>query len=183
MRITYSLIAVWAIMFLLSKSTNITKQLCGKGIVNIGKEYYRYLTASLLHTNFVHLLINATALFWIGYLYERQVGSLEFFFIAIICAISTQFIFSIIYRGSDMSVGGSIYNFALCGFGVVMALFVPAFPKMQLGTWCGNWIVVYLIASNFPVLSFVNASTLVIHGIAFAVGAISAIMCCLLGIR
>jgi hypothetical protein len=64
-----------------------------------------------------------------------------------------------------------------------MQLLVPGYPKMALGTWSGNWLIVYLIAGNIPVLSFMNVTTLMIYLIAFAVGALAALGCWRLGLR
>ena len=46
------------------------------------------------------------------------------------------------------SLGGSGYNFALCGFALAMQLLVSDFPKMTFDTWSGNWLISYLIMSN-----------------------------------
>lgn len=176
------IIVVWIIVWCLVTTKNIAPALSGKGISHIGKEYYRFFTAGITHTNFIHLIVNVCAMFWIGYLYEHKIGTVEFIGIGVICAVISQVIFLCIYRNATESIGGSTYCFALCGFGLAMQFFVPEFPKMQFGTWSGSWLIIYLIASNIPVLSFMNVTTVVIHIIAFAVGIFAAVFYRILGI-
>lgn len=121
-------------------------------------------------------------MFWIGYLYEHQVGLVKFLAIGIVCAVISQVIFLCVYHNATESVGGSAYNFALCGFGLAMQFMVPEFPKMQFGTWSGSWLIIYLVASNIPVLSFMNVTTIVFHVIAFVVGIVAAFVCHFIGI-
>ena len=122
-------------------------------------------------------------MFWIGYLYEERTGSVRFVLLGIACAVISQMIFLCIYRDTLQSVGGSAYNFALCGFGLTMQFLVPGFPKMKFGTWSGNWLIIYLIASNIPVLSFMNVTIIIFYMIAFVVGVAAAFVCWLLGVR
>ena len=122
-------------------------------------------------------------MFWIGYLYEERTGSVRFVLLGIAFAVISQMIFLCIYRDTLQSVGGSAYNFALCGFGLTMQFLVPGFPKMKFGTWSGNWLIIYLIASNIPVLSFMNVTIIIFYMIAFVVGVAAAFVCWLLGVR
>lgn len=175
------IILVWVIVWCLVTTKNIAPVLSGKGTSRIGNEYYRFLTAGLTHTSLIHLIVNVCA-FWVGYLYEHQIGTVKFLAIGIVCSVISQVIFLCIYRNATASVGGSAYNFALCGFGLAMQFLVPGFPKMQFGTWSGSWLIIYLIASNIPVLSFMNVTAIVIHVIAFVMGIAAAIICHFLGI-
>ncbi len=179
---TIIIILAWIIVWSLVATKNIAPALSGKGTANIGNEYYRFLTAGITHINLIHLIVNVCAMFWIGYLYENQIGTVKFLAVGIICAVISQIIFLSLYRNATESVGGSAYNFALCGFGLAMQFLLPGFPKMQLGTWSGNWLIIYLIASNIPVLSFMNVSTIVFHIVAFALGIIAAFICKFAGI-
>ncbi len=184
MPVSIAIILVWLVIWILvSCNKNVLPLLEGKGISQIGNQYYRFFTAGLTHTNAIHLLANVCAMLWIGFLYENRIGSIRYLIIGVICAVLSQIIFLSIYRNAAGSFGGSVYNYALCGFGLTMQLLVPVFPKMAFGTWSGNWLIVYLIAGNIPVLSFMNVTTLMIHLIAFAVGALAALGCWLLGLR
>ncbi len=180
---TLSIIAVWIAIWIAVTVKNVSPFLSGKGIAKIGNEYYRIYTAGLTHTNLIHLLVNVSAMFWAGYLYEGHIGSVKFLLVGTICAVIAQFLFICIYRNTDGSIGGSVYIFALCGFCLTSQLLSPNFPELRLGTWGGNWLAVYLIASNIPILFAPDLSALVIHGIAFAIGGLAALGCWLLGAR
>ena len=184
MPISMTIIIVWIIVWLLVISNkNILPVLGGKGIAQIGNQYYRFFSAGLTHKNIVHLIVNVCAMFWIGYLYENRVGSVKFLFVGLVCAVICQVIFLAIYSNTPESIGGSAYNFALCGFGLTMQFLVSNFPKMAFGTWSGSWLIIYLIGSNIPVLSFMNITTVIFHLIAFALGVCAALICWLLGVK
>lgn len=184
MPVSIAIILIWIIIWILVSCNNhVLPLLEGKGISQIGDQYYRFFTAGLTHTHAIHLLANVCAMFWIGFLYENRIGSIRYLIIGVICAVLSQVIFLSIYRNVAESFGGSVYNYALCGFGLTMQLLVPGFPKMAFGTWSGNWLIFYLVAGNIPVLPFMNVTTLMIHLIAFAVGSLAALGCWRLGLR
>ena len=159
---------VWIVVWIfVVTNKNTLDILCGKGINQVGNQYYRFYTAGLTHTHILHMLSNVCAMFWIGYLYEQRLGSVKFLLIGIICTLACQVIFLAIYSNATENFGGSGYNFALCGFALTMQLLVPDFPKLTFGTWSGNWLFIYLITSNIPVLSFMNVTTVLFHAIAF----------------
>ena len=166
---------IWIVVWILVVTNkNTLDALCGKGIKQVGTQYYRFFTAGLTHTHILHMLANVCAMFWIGYLYEEWTGSTRFLLIGLICAVLCQVISMAIYSNATESFGGSGYNFALCGFGLTMQFLVPGFPKIVFGTWSGNWLIFSLIIGNIPVLSFMNATTIVFHAIAFALGIVAA---------
>lgn len=179
----FSIILIWVVVWLLVVIKDAGPALWGKGISQVGGEYYRFVTAALTHTNFIHLFFNVCAMFWIGFLYEEHLGSIRFLLIAVLCAVISQVIFLCIYKNADQSFGGSVYVYALCGFGLTMQCLLPDFPKMQWGKWSGNWLVISLIAGNIPVLSFMNITTLFVHAISFGVGILAALLCKLLGMK
>lgn len=184
MPVTLAIIFVWLVVWILTLfSEHIASTLCGNGIAKIGNEYYRFLTAILVHTDIIHLAVNISAMFWIGFLYEHRVGSLKFLAIGAVCAVLTQVVFLCIFRNAEGSIGGSVLNFALCGFALTLQIILTDFPKMRFGTWSGSWLIIYLIASNIPFLPFVNITTLIIHVIAFAFGCVAALTYYLLGLR
>lgn len=173
---------VWIIVWVfVVRNENILAALCGKGLKQIRNQYYRFFTAGLTHKNIVHLITNVCAMLWIGYLYEQRLGSIKFLLVGTICAVACQVVFLAIYSNATEGLGGSGYNFALCGFGLAMQLLVPDFPKITFGTWSGDWLIIYLVISNIPVLSFMNATTGVFHIISFALGMGTAFVCWLLG--
>ncbi len=173
---TICILVIWIALFLANQCWSISHSLCGKGIAKIDGDYYRFFTAGLVHTNWIHLLVNGSALFWIGCLYEHRLGSLQFLFIGIICAVVSQVIFLSIFRNAEVSLGGSCYNFALCGFALMLSVLNPEFPQIKLGTWSGNWLGIYLIGANIPFLPFMDWTVIVIHAIAFTLGAMAALL-------
>ena len=58
----------------------------------------------------------------------------------------------------------------MIGFGLALQFLTPDFPKITFGTWSGNWLIIYLILGNIPVLSFMNVTTIIFHTIAFVLG-------------
>ncbi len=173
MPFTFVLIAIWLSIWITTAIYDISPMLCGKGICNIGNEYYRFFTAGLTHTNVFHLLANVSAMFWLGYLFEHFIGSIKFAIISIFCSLSAQILFLCIYRYADSCIGGSVYTFSLCGSALVARFVIPNFPKVKLGTWSGNWITIYFILSNIPYLIATDITAIVIHAIAFVCGAIA----------
>ncbi len=63
-----------------------------------------------------------------------------------------------------------------------MQFLVYDFPKIEFGTWSGNWLIIYLILANIPVLSFMNITTFIFHLIAFGLGGGAALVCKVLGV-
>lgn len=183
MPITALICGVWIVIWILvARNKNILPALGAKGLKQIGNQYYRFFTAGLTHTNILHLLANVGAMFWVGYLYENHIGSIKFLFVGHVCAVVSQVIFSAIYSNATESFGGSGYIFAVCGFGLIMQILVPGFPKIEFGTWSGNWLIIYLILTNIPVLSFMNVTMFVFHLIAFVLGGGTALACKMLGV-
>lgn len=173
---TLGIAAIWIAIWLVITCSDITPILCGKGIAKIGNAYYRIVTAGLTHKHILHVLANASALFWIGYLYEQHIGSIPFAITGILCAIAAQALFLCIYRNADSSIGGSVYTFSFLGFGLCAQCFIPDFPKITLGTCSGNWLAIYAIGSNLPIFLAADAATIVIHAIALALGAIAGVV-------
>lgn len=172
MKGTLSIILIWIVLYLVSKVTNITSLLGGKGINLIEGDYYRILTGALLHNRFWPLIFNCLALFFIGYFLERHVGSTKYLLFAFVTCIVSEFIFSNIYKHAELSIGGSSITFSLIGLIIISQLLIPSFPRFRLGTWYGNWILIYALATNFPLFSFVSISTLIIHGVSLLIGII-----------
>jgi membrane associated rhomboid family serine protease len=183
MPITMTIIFVWIVIWALVKVGNALPALTGKGFSQIGNQYYRFVTAGLTHVHVLHLIANVCAMFWLGYLYEEHMGSVKFLLVGFVCAVVCQVIFLAIYHNSTGSYGGSTYNFALCGFGLAMQFLSPGFPRIALGTWSGNWLAVYMVVGNIPLMSFMNLTTLIVHAIAFALGVVAALVFHFCGIK
>ncbi len=176
----FAVMFIWLAVWILTLfSEQIAPALWGIGISKIGNEYHRFLTAGLVHTDFIHLAANILSLFWIGHLYERRIGSARFLAVGAGCAVLAQVVFLCVFRNAEGCVGGSALNYALCGYALASQLLVPDFPKMKFGTWGGSWLIIYLTAANIPLLPFMNATTIILHAIAFVLGLAAALICSL----
>ena len=123
MPVSMSIMLIWMLVWILVVcNKNVLPALSGKGLAQIGKQYYRFFTAGLTHKSVIHLLFNVCGMFWVGYLYEAYMGSLKFLLVGLFCAAVCQIIFLSIYSQATESIGGSGYSFALCGFGLMMQI-------------------------------------------------------------
>jgi len=105
---------------LLSPGLNTLIALGGlnKSLVLHSGEWYRVVSAVLLHANIVHLLMNGIALLIVGYVLERLVGRLWFAALVLIGALSGSAMSLATNPDTVISVGAS---------GAIMGLFAAAF--------------------------------------------------------
>ena len=104
--------------------------------------------------------------------FRKSIGSGKFLAFGTIGCILSEVTFLLIYNKADNSIGGSIFIFVFIFIGVILTFqfLKPEFKRFKLGTWYGNWILIYGIISNIPILPFMNITTIVIHVISFIVG-------------
>lgn len=167
---TFICIIIWTCIFIMNKYLKLIDVLSSKGISNLGSAYYRLFTGALLHVNIMHLLANIFAMFWVGDFLEQPLGSMKMILFILCATFITNFIFSCLYKDATSVIGGSVCVFACIGLIIALQIFKPDFPRFHLGTWYGNWILIYSIASNFPIMSFMNYTTVKIHIIALVTG-------------
>lgn len=179
---TFILIIVWTCIFIINKNIKLMDILSSKGINNINSEYYRFITGALLHVNILHLLSNVCAMFWIGYFLEHTIGSVKMILFIFCATFIANFIFSLVYKDATSVIGGSAYVFTIIGLIIVLQMFKCDFPRFHLGTWYGNWILIYGIVSNLPVMSFINSNTVVMHVIALVTGVALGGLCLFIGV-
>lgn len=77
-------------------------------------QWYRLATANFLHANFIHIIANGFALFFIGILLERLIGSLRFLLVFLVSGILGT-ICSALSAEALLSVGASTSIFGLLG--------------------------------------------------------------------
>lgn len=77
-------------------------------------EFYRLLTASFLHGNFLHLAFNCYALFVIGSQVESFLGKIKYLLIYLFSAVTAS-LMSMLFIGNDLSLGASGAIFGLMG--------------------------------------------------------------------
>ncbi len=169
---TLLIIFIWVVLYVINIFVDLIPTLSGRGFNLMNGEYYRIITCALLHTDFLHLLANCLALYWIGYYLECNIGSGKFLLFALVAYIASETVFFSIFRDAENSFGGSSITFALIGLILILQFAKPVFPKLKLGTWYGNWIVFYSVLGNIPILPFMDFSTVVIHLVSFSIGAV-----------
>lgn len=169
---TFILIAIWIVMFIISVRVDLLYYLAGKGISIIDHEYYRFFTGPLLHFNILHLLVNISGVFWVGYFIEQKVGSAKFLVFGLVVSTIAEIIYSFIFRTSENNIGGSVCVFAFIGLIITLLLLKPDLYKFRLGTWYGNWILSYAILGNVPILPIITPGTISIHFIALLSGGV-----------
>jgi len=95
----------------------------------INGEFWRLLTAALLHGNILHVLINAMVLFFLGKIVIRITDIYVFCFISLFSAILGN-LFSVYFVPSGISVGASGAIMGLIGFVIVMGFkYKKNFPQ------------------------------------------------------
>lgn len=179
---TFTLITTWIIIFFISTRIDLLYYLAGTGIDNIGHEYYRFITGPLLHFGWVHLLLNISGMFWVGYFIEQNIGSVKLVVFGLVASTFTEIIYACIYRTSENNIGGSVYVFAFIGLIIVLQILKPNFPKFRLGTWYGNWILSYGILGNVPFIPFMTSGTIITHLLALVIGGVLGVLAILLKI-
>ncbi len=140
--------------------------LCGKGINVINYEYYRLITASFLHCNWIHLICNCLALLAVGYYLECKISSLKYILYYIINLIFTSLCYYIFAGNIIDGNGSSIAIFGMFALYFVMILRYP--PKYPFKI---NIITLYMIGYFF--ISSIcghKFTTVTIHAFSFANG-------------
>lgn len=172
---SYSLILIWMIIWLFAQKFGIQPAMENRGLDLIDSQYYRFGTALFLHMDFVHVLSNALALYWICVYLEPEIPPAKLLVFSLIVGGIANGLFSAIYLESS-SFGGSPIFFALMGLTIAFQFRKPEIPKFQLGTWYGNWTLAYAVLSNLPLFG-ADGSTVVVHGLALAVGCAAGWLC------
>ena len=166
---SYAIIAIWLFICIIGLKLNLVSGFANKGLSVIGGEYYRFLTALFVHNNFLHLLANVIAIYYAGSYLESHINPVKLLAFSLLIGVITELIFAAIYKES-VSFGGSPIIFALIGLIVALNITKADTFQFQLGTRYGNWILGYAILANIPLFSDNFLSTLLIHGIPFALG-------------
>ncbi len=166
---SYGLILIWLIAGILCVRFNLIEQYGNKGVQILGKEYYRFITALFLHSNLLHIAINAVAMYFVGKYLEPQINPVKLFLFAVFIGTVTNAVFANIYKNA-LSVGGSPILFALIGLIVALQITGTDADQFRLGNLTCNWILGYAIFANVPLFSTSFFSTLLMHGVALSLG-------------
>ncbi len=119
-------------------------------------QWFRLITANLLHVNTLHLVSNAVLVWVVGALVERQLGTLRFIVLALASGLASQFVSSLaaqIQANGALSVGISGVVFGMLGAQAVLdrrfRTQLPGFYRLAPVLW---WAVLIL---NFVILPLV----------------------------
>jgi len=77
-------------------------------------QYYRLVTANFLHGGWLHLTLNSMALYSIGSVVERLLGSMRFIILYLLTGVSGAFV-SVLFAQAPLSVGASTAIFGVLG--------------------------------------------------------------------
>lgn len=166
---SWMIIGFWVILFLLSRRFELISMFGNKGSHLLESEYYRYVTSLFLHSNALHVLWNALALYFVCYYLEPQINPWKLCIFSISIGTLTECMISLVYKNA-FNFGGSPIVFALIGLILAMRISRIDCVEFRLGTWYGNWTLAYAVLANLPIYSSSVVSSLLIHGIAFILG-------------
>lgn len=138
------------------------------------------LLAPLMHYGPLHLAVNLVTAWFIGCVLEQRVGHVRLLLFALAAGAGASLAYAFVTPRSTDYGGGSIVLFALLGYLCVLLLCDPAYrreclPALRPGTWRGNWLIGYVVLGNVPLLPFMDAGTLALHGVSLCVGLVLAL--------
>jgi membrane associated rhomboid family serine protease len=153
---TYGLIAVTVVMFVVQKTSDgVYGELVmwGRGVA--AGDLYRLLTSAFLHIGIVHLLLNMLALYFVGPTLERWLGRLRFLALYTLSALGGAVLVYLLTPIDVPTLGASGAIFGLFGatlvlsrrlnidvrfvIGFIVVNLVFTFAGPQLGTPLISW--------------------------------------------
>jgi rhomboid protease GluP len=87
-------------------------------------EYWRVITYSFLHFNWLHLLLNVGLLLWIGRIVEQQIGTGQgalIYFVSVICSAAVILLVHNWHPKEGATVGASGGIFGLLGAALIIS--------------------------------------------------------------
>jgi membrane associated rhomboid family serine protease len=178
MKVTRYIIGLWIAIHIVGRFVDINPYLWGVGIRNLHGQFYRYITETFLHVNWVHLIANCLALYFVTVYLNGKVSGLVIAVLGVFGSTATNIICSFLWKDAEHGMGGSTLIFALIGLILVMQVVCKTYAPFQLGTWYGNWTVGYVILGNMVCVTggLFDISTVIAHGVAFAMGILLSIL-------
>jgi len=121
-------------------------------------QYWRFATYSFLHFNWVHLLVNALLLFWIGGILEKRMGMALTGAIYLCSVLSSALVILLVhswYPKMGATVGASGGMFGLVGATLVVSYRDAGFAGQasRLRTWLWLVLLIGLAISFLPEVS------------------------------
>jgi membrane associated rhomboid family serine protease len=102
------------------------------------REYWRVATYSFLHFNWLHLVVNALVLLWIGRVVEKQVGAATgalIYFASVLCSAALILLVHNWYPKPGATVGASGGNFGLLGAALIISYRQKAGRRLRFWLW------------------------------------------------
>lgn len=112
-------------------------------------QHYRLLTAVFLHWDVLHLLMNSYAIYLLGPLLERSLGTARFLVLYILAGLSGSAASVIFYPGT-FSVGASGAVFGLFGYLLFTRWRSPFTIPPALNQWITSILVLNLVITFLP---------------------------------
>ncbi|MBR3198986.1 MAG: rhomboid family intramembrane serine protease [Bacilli bacterium] len=132
--ITYGLVAINIIIFLISKIFNILPIFAVNRIAIRNGEYYRLITGIFLHANTLHLVFNCYALYIIGMQLESFLGKFKYLLVYLLSGLAGSMLS--IFFSNSYSVGASGAIFGMLGsllyFGFHYRVYLDSVVKSQI---------------------------------------------------
>ena len=122
---SFVLLATYVLVFLRFELANPSESaLIAAGAALPGRivagEWWRLLSAQVVHIGFVHLLMNGYALFVLGPILEHALGTTRFVMLYVLGGLAGNIATSLLYEPWQISAGGSTSLFGFMGAMVVM---------------------------------------------------------------
>lgn len=177
--VVYSLILVNGLVFLVQISTPdpefiITNfalfpsyQFLPDGMLRPGHEFWDFLpfiTATFLHGGWLHIIFNMWTLFIFGSSLENRLGSTQFLFFYLLCAIASTYTHGYFNAGSFVpiigasgAIAGVIGGYALCFPTakltlIVPIIFIPLIFTVPALTYAVVWFVFQLLQTTWEAI-------------------------------
>ncbi len=158
--VTKGLLALIAVYFAIELFTGA---LSGQqlGLIRLGAnvpaliehgQYWRLITANFLHGGWIHILFNGVALYILGMVVEKLLGSWRLLVIYIISALAGS-VGSWLLGPGILSVGSSTAIFGLLGAFLVLHLrYWRQLPPPLFRQSIGWWVFIFVVNSGLPVV-------------------------------
>jgi membrane associated rhomboid family serine protease len=101
-------------------------------------EFWRVVTYSFLHFNWLHLLLNVGLLLWVGRIVEKQVGTGQgalIYFVSVLCSAAVILLVHNWYPKEGATLGASGGVFGLLGAAAIISYRQQAEPRLRKWLW------------------------------------------------
>src|ERR1700680_388332 len=101
-------------------------------------EFWRVATYSLLHFNWLHLLLNVGLLFWVGRIVEQQVGTGQgalIYFVSVLCSAAVILLVHTWHPKEGATVRASGGVFGLLGAALIISYRQQGEPQLKMRLW------------------------------------------------